>query len=99
LAKTARGLHITELPNAIRKPCTPDAFKTIQQGAATSVWAATSRELDGIGGVYCEDCNIARSVPADSDEPFGVRPWAIDDEQAARLWQVSEEMTGVEFGV
>jgi hypothetical protein len=97
LAKIARGLHITQLLNAVRKPDTPNAFKTIQQGAATLVWAATSRELDDIGGVYCEDCNIAEFVPADSDEPFGVRPWAIDDEQAARLWNVCEEMTGVEI--
>jgi NAD(P)-dependent dehydrogenase (short-subunit alcohol dehydrogenase family) len=99
VAKVARGLHITELLNAVRKPDTPNAFKTIQQGAATSVWVATSRELDGIGGVYCEDCNIAEAVPADSDKPFGVRPWALDEEQAAQLWKVSEEMTGVEFDV
>lgn len=70
-------------------------MKTNEQGAATSVWCATSPLLDGIGGVYCEDCNIARAVPADSDELLGVRPWAIDAEFAERLWGVSEELTGV----
>ncbi len=72
-------------------------FKTVEQGAATSVWCATSPLLADIGGVYCEDCDIAPLVPADSDVAVGVRPWAIDADAAKRLWSLSEEMTGVRW--
>jgi NAD(P)-dependent dehydrogenase (short-subunit alcohol dehydrogenase family) len=72
-------------------------FKTIEQGAATSVWCATSDELNGMGGVYCEDCNIAEAVSADSLKANGVRPWAIDPDYAKKLWQLSEKLTGVKF--
>ncbi|WP_371542739.1 SDR family NAD(P)-dependent oxidoreductase [Streptomyces sp. NBC_00554] len=72
----------------------PDAFKTPEQGAATQVWAATSPQLAGMGGVYCEDCDIAEPAPADG-ERTGVQAYAIDPEQAARLWELSAELTGV----
>ncbi len=98
-AKLMRGLHITELLNAFRRPQIENAFKTIQQGAATPVWCATSSLLNGIGGVYCEDCNIASPVSADSDEPHGVRPWAIDPGLAKKLWELGEEMTGIQFKI
>jgi NAD(P)-dependent dehydrogenase (short-subunit alcohol dehydrogenase family) len=53
--------------------------KTPQQGAATSVWCATSPQLNGVGGVYCENCDIARALPSDdSKELHGVRPRATD---------------------
>ncbi len=70
-------------------------MKTPEQGAATSVWCATSRQLDGLGGVYCENCDITVAVPADSTEPLGVRPWATDPDLADRLWRLSERLTGV----
>jgi len=70
-------------------------LKNTEQGAATSVWCATSPALDGMGGVYCEDVDIAEEVPADSPEPRGVRPWAIDPELAERLWTLSEGWSGV----
>lgn len=81
---------------------TPDGavnprFKTVEQGAATSVWAATSPQLDGHGGVYCEDCDIAASVPADDPGMSGVRPWAIDRDSADRLWHLSAALTGVQL--
>lgn len=69
------------------------SFKTPEQGAATSVWAATSPQLDGRGGVYCEDCDIAEPA-TDPESRRGVRPYASDPEQAARLWAVSAELTG-----
>ena len=69
-------------------------FKTTEQGAATSVWCATSAQLDGMGGVYCEDADIAAAVPADLDGPHGVRPWAMDADAAEQLWQLSEHWTG-----
>jgi NAD(P)-dependent dehydrogenase (short-subunit alcohol dehydrogenase family) len=71
--------------------------KTVEQGAATIIWCATSSQLDGKGGVYCENCDIARAVPADSKEPFGVKPWAIDPEFADRLWNLSEKLTSASF--
>ena len=72
-------------------------FKTVEQGAATSVWCATSPQLAGKGGVYCEDCDIA-AVWQEGMPPFsGVRPHAIDRAKAAALWEVSEAMTGVRF--
>lgn len=69
------------------------SFKTPEQGAATEVWAATSPQLDGLGGVYCEDCDIAE-VSVDAGP--GVRPYATDPESAARLWALSAELTGVD---
>ena len=71
--------------------------KTPEQGAATQVWCATSPLLDGMGGGYCEDSNIASTVPADSTELLGLRPWAADPALAERLWALSEEMTGIAF--
>jgi len=74
----------------------PDAiaamFKTPEQGASTSVWAATSEKLDGKGGVYCEDCDIAKLATEDSQRWEHVREWACDDERAERLWDMSEAM-------
>jgi NAD(P)-dependent dehydrogenase (short-subunit alcohol dehydrogenase family) len=67
-------------------------FKTPEQGAATQVWAATSPQLDGIGGVFCEDCDVAE---VSTDDAPGVRPYAIDPVSAERLWTVSAQLTGV----
>jgi NAD(P)-dependent dehydrogenase (short-subunit alcohol dehydrogenase family) len=72
-------------------------YKNTEQGAATSVWCATSAQLDGKGGVYCEDVDIAEAVADDFPEPRGVRQWATDPAFAARLWKLSEEWTGVSF--
>jgi NAD(P)-dependent dehydrogenase (short-subunit alcohol dehydrogenase family) len=69
-------------------------FKTPQQGAATQVWAATSPQLDGMGGVYCENCDIAE-VNDDPSATSGVRRHAIDPAQAQRLWDLSAKLTGV----
>jgi NAD(P)-dependent dehydrogenase (short-subunit alcohol dehydrogenase family) len=69
--------------------------KTPQQGAATTVWCATSRQLDGMGGVYCADCDIAPALPSDDSTALrGVRPRATDPVAAGRLWQLSEQLTG-----
>ena len=70
-------------------------FKTPEQGAATKVWAATSPQLAGMGGVYCEDCDVAE--PTDDPNVLrGVRSWAIDPDEAARLWALSSALTGVD---
>jgi NAD(P)-dependent dehydrogenase (short-subunit alcohol dehydrogenase family) len=72
-------------------------WKTPEQGAATAAWAATAARLDGMGGVYLEDCEVARvSDPGAPDAmKFGVHPYAIDPDAAARLWRVSADLTGV----
>ncbi|WP_155054187.1 SDR family NAD(P)-dependent oxidoreductase [Streptomyces blattellae] len=75
-------------------PLNPEGFKTPEQGAATQVWAATSPQLAGMGGVYLEDCDIAEPAPADG-EFAGVKDWARDPEEAARLWELSVKLTGV----
>lgn len=72
-------------------------FKTPEQGAATQVWAATSPQLDGLGGVYCEDCDISGVQAEDGRAPGGVAPHAVDPEDAERLWALSEEQTGVRW--
>jgi len=66
-------------------------MKTPQQGAATTIWCATAPELAGIGGVYCEDCDIA---PVESHKRFGVRPFAINPDIAEALWSESVRLTG-----
>ena len=71
-----------------------EGFKTPEQGASTSVWAAVGEELEGVGGLYLEDC--AEAPPWSKDNPMkGVMPYAIDPEAADRLWALSEEITGV----
>lgn len=74
-----------------------EGFKTAAGGAATALWCATSPLLKAGGGVYCEDCNIAEVKP-DGDQGFtGVRPWAIDQDAAKRLWAMSEKLLGEAF--
>jgi len=72
-------------------------FKTLEQGAATSVWCATSPQLAGMGGVYCQDADIAGVLPPDSTSHVGVRSYAIDPAAAVRLWALSESLTGVKI--
>jgi NAD(P)-dependent dehydrogenase (short-subunit alcohol dehydrogenase family) len=71
-------------------------FKTPEQGAATSVWAATSPQLEGMGGVYCADCDIANVVDSIQPGGGGVIAHAVDPDQAARLWEASANLTGVD---
>jgi NAD(P)-dependent dehydrogenase (short-subunit alcohol dehydrogenase family) len=75
----------------------PMRFKTIPQGAATQVWAATNEMLESKGGVYCEDCDIATIAPEAGAS--GVRPYAIDPALADQLWTRSEAWTGVKFEI
>ncbi|GAA2260011.1 hypothetical protein GCM10010145_32390 [Streptomyces ruber] len=75
-------------------PVDPDALKTPEQGAATQVWAATSPGLAGLGGPYCEDCDVAEPAPADGARG-GVRDYAVDPVDAARLRELSADLTGV----
>jgi NAD(P)-dependent dehydrogenase (short-subunit alcohol dehydrogenase family) len=73
-------------------------LKTPEQGAATAIWCATSSRLAGLGGVYCENCDVARLAGEPSEGPgHGVKDWAVDAASAQRLWAISEDMTGVVF--
>ncbi|GLW73601.1 oxidoreductase [Kitasatospora phosalacinea] len=70
-------------------------FKSPSQGAATGLWAATSPLLDGRGGLYLEDCDVARAAAPDTPmDDGGVRAHAVDPEAAARLWELSVAATG-----
>jgi NAD(P)-dependent dehydrogenase (short-subunit alcohol dehydrogenase family) len=70
-------------------------FKNVPQGAATTIWCATSPQLDGMGGVYCENCDVAEVIPGDMMLPTGMAPYACGPELAERLWSLSETLTGV----
>jgi len=74
------------------------SLKTISQGAATTVWCATSPLLNTIGGVYCEDCDIA-VLASDATPSHGVKDYSLDETNAKKLWQLSEEMTHIAFKV
>jgi len=76
-----------------------ERFKTTEQGAATSVWCATSPMLDGKGGLYCEDCDVAELTPRGTSRYAGVDPHAVDADAAKQLWAVSVAATGLDaFG-
>lgn len=89
---------INEQANAEGKPSFQ--FKSIPQGAATSIWAGVVAEADTVGGHYCEDCHVSPVVP--DDQPIslvseGVRAYALDPVHAEALWVKSEEMVGEQF--
>jgi NAD(P)-dependent dehydrogenase (short-subunit alcohol dehydrogenase family) len=95
---TELGRHLTDESLAALVASMPPGqemkWKSVPEGAATSVWAATAAELDGRGGLYLEDCGIAEP----SDDPAaggGVRPYALDPDRAAALWELSERLVGV----
>jgi NAD(P)-dependent dehydrogenase (short-subunit alcohol dehydrogenase family) len=82
------------LAEARRQAGAPSELKTVAQGAATSVLAAASPLLQGIGGRYLEDCQEAQALAsrAEGDGRHGVAPYALDHENAQRLWDISERL-------
>ncbi|WP_421830432.1 SDR family NAD(P)-dependent oxidoreductase [Larkinella sp.] len=74
------------------------SLKTVPQGAATTVWCATSPLLNAIGGVYCEDAEVA-GLASDTEMSTGVKRYAVDGTFAKRLWTWSEEMAGITFEI
>lgn len=78
------------IPNFI-----PSRIKSIAQGAATTIWCATSPLLENMGGVYCADCNVSPIVEDDSPQVNGVRKWAINPAMAEQLWALSEKWVGL----
>lgn len=67
-------------------------MKNPEQGAATTIWALTSPRLDGLGGLYCEDCDVAQLADENSQRYQHVRPWACSEAGVERLWAMSETM-------
>jgi len=103
--QTELGRHMTpEVRKALtdsiaaNQPAGTPAFryKTVPQGAATSVWAAVVAPAEAVGGRYCEDCHVAEIVDNDSFGD-GVRAYALDPDHAKALWAKSEEMVGERF--
>ncbi len=74
------------------------SLKTIPQGAATTVWCATSALLNNIGGVYCEDAEVA-GLASDTEMSKGVKRYSLDENNAKRLWHLSEKMAGITFNI
>jgi NAD(P)-dependent dehydrogenase (short-subunit alcohol dehydrogenase family) len=93
--RTDLGRHLTKESLAAllasRPPGTEIEWKTVPQGAATTVYAATSPDLDGIGGRYLEDCHLAEPTD-DPQSTSGVRAYALDPERADALWALSERL-------
>ncbi|WP_207420182.1 SDR family NAD(P)-dependent oxidoreductase [Desertivirga brevis] len=80
------------------------SLKSIPQGAATTIWCATSPLLADIGGVYCEDGDIAELdlghfTAGNGLGERGVQPYSLDETNAKKLWNLSEQMTGIRFEV
>ncbi|CAG9184669.1 SDR family NAD(P)-dependent oxidoreductase [Cupriavidus pampae] len=106
--KTGLGEHLTQAdyieigiftPDGEPRPEFAKLFKTMEQGAATTVWCATSPRLVGLGGLYCEDCDVADLIPATSQSLLGVLPHAVDPDVARAWWTVSEALADVRFPI
>ena len=87
---------VAEINASQPKGAPPFSYKSIPQGAATSVWAACVADAEAIGGRYCEDCHVAEVVSVPGLRA-GVQPYALDSERAQALWNKSEEWVGERF--
>ena len=96
LARHLEQQDFEEMAARVRSRKKRSKLKSIPEGAATSVYAATAPELEGRGGLYLEDCHVA-AVDDDELAGQGVRSYAVDPENARRLWAVSEEIVGQAF--
>jgi NAD(P)-dependent dehydrogenase (short-subunit alcohol dehydrogenase family) len=92
----AREKLIANINASQPKGAPPFSYKSIPQGAATSVWAACVADAGAIGGRYCEDCHVAEIASAPGIRK-GVQPYALDPQHAQALWQKSEELVGERF--
>lgn len=95
--QTELGRHVDPAEMAKATTDRPGfVWKTIPQGAATSVWAGVVAAGDAVGGHYCEDCHVAE-ISNDPTVRGGVQPYALDPERAQALWAKSEAMVGEQF--
>jgi NAD(P)-dependent dehydrogenase (short-subunit alcohol dehydrogenase family) len=105
LGRHMDAAHLTAMIDQMNKALAAEGkenfqWKTIPQGAATSVWAGVVAPADEIGGRYCENCHVGKIVPDDvviSAISEGVRGYALDPGNAEALWKKSEEMVGESF--
>ncbi len=74
------------------------SLKTVPQGAATTIWCATSSKLNNIGGIYCENVEVAK-VASNNSTTSGVMLYSLDENNAKKLWKLSEEMTNISFNI
>jgi len=105
----SNALHPGSIPTGLQRHVPPEvlaarraaagvanqSFKTPEQGAATSVWAAVAPELEGVGGLYLEDCQEAPMLADDALRDFkrgGYAKYARDAESAERLWELTERL-------
>lgn len=86
------------------KPEVAASLKSIPQGAATTIWCATSTLLNDLGGVYCENADVAELDLGQFEHRYdnpasmcGVKPYSVDPDKARRLWTLTEKLTGVSF--
>ena len=91
--RTELSKHVT---TETAPPNWPTEWKTIAQGAATTVWAGLVADPDLVGGRYCEDCGVA-AITDDPESRTGVQRFALDPERAKALWVKSEEMVRERF--
>jgi NAD(P)-dependent dehydrogenase (short-subunit alcohol dehydrogenase family) len=99
MTKLARHLSpedIQELMAKGEQPGPKMTFKPVEAGAATTVFAATAPELQTRGGIYLEDCRVSQLAETEQ-AASGYAPYAVDEDAAARLWQISEELVGERF--
>jgi NAD(P)-dependent dehydrogenase (short-subunit alcohol dehydrogenase family) len=92
----AREKLIANINASQPKGAPPFSYKSIPQGAATSVWAACVADAEAVGGRYCEDCHVAEIVSIPGIRG-GVQPYALDPTRAQALWQKSEQLVGERF--
>jgi NAD(P)-dependent dehydrogenase (short-subunit alcohol dehydrogenase family) len=97
LAPEAIQALIDRISAATRAAGEPDfKYKTVPQGAATTVWAGVVAAAADVGGRYCEDCHVAEIEPNPAKRA-GIKPYALNPETAKALWAKSEEMVHERF--
>ena len=98
LGVTSRAEDTQRLMEQIARSTTDDGepmrWKSVESGAATTVWAAVSPDLDGHGGIYLEDCGFSHPRTPGGPQGSGYEPSAVDPERAERLWQLSMDLVG-----
>lgn len=97
--ETGLQKHIQDLMKTTKAmPQRVKYMKSVEQGCANTIWAATARELEGKGAVYCEDCEVAGPISQNQPDPAiapGYAPWAFDPEGEAKLWEISLGLVGL----
>ena len=95
--QTGLQVHVQDMVQEwFKGESTVKRFKSVEQGAATTVWAAVAAEWEGRGGKYLENCSVAEPRTAETGPFKGHREWAYDEGAAKRLWEESLKMVGLD---